>query len=294
MVQSSSRSFATRENANLVSSGDHVGVKCLELSETSSLVDEPSAVTEIQMSVAVLNRNFVPLGDHSGWTPYTSGTSESPVDVIETMRSSDVPGSNALLTNRIRLACGCHAASKSNETLLVMFVCPEPSAFMTKMSSFPIRVLENAIWLPSDDHVGFRLDPADIVSCLSSVPSEFTTKISPLPSTVVSPLVNAMVRPDGEIAGQDFTPSIVVSWLMTVPSPFITWICELPLRSETKTIEFVRAGETGPLEESLQLADANTSAKTGIARATASTTRMRMLSEGCTPRTRSLCSSRTW
>src|SRR5665213_3388245 len=120
MVQISSREFATREKANFVSSGDHVGVKCLALSETRSLVDDPSAVIEIHVSVAVLNRNFVPLGDHSGWAPYTSGTSESPVDVIEMMRSSDVPGSKALLTNRIRLLFGCHAASKSNETLLVM------------------------------------------------------------------------------------------------------------------------------------------------------------------------------
>jgi hypothetical protein len=58
---------------------------------------------------------------------------------------------------------GDQAGSKSSNGLLVRLVCPDPSAFITKISSSPVRLLTKAIFEPSGDQAGWPSSAAFVV-----------------------------------------------------------------------------------------------------------------------------------
>ena len=64
-------------------------------------------------------------------------------------------GATVVVVVGAAIGIDCHAGLLLRPpTVAVTRVCPVPSAFITKISSLRFRLLANAIWLPSGDHVG--------------------------------------------------------------------------------------------------------------------------------------------
>ena len=70
---------------------------------------------------------------------------------------------------------GDQAGSLSSAALFVRFVTPVPSAFMTKISSLPVRLLTKAISEPSGEKAGAPSSASVLVSRVWPLPSAFIT-----------------------------------------------------------------------------------------------------------------------
>ena len=121
----------------------------------------------------------------------------------------------------------------------VSLVCPEPSGFITYISSLPSRLELNAIFVPSGDQAGSDSRAGLLVSRVCPVPSAFITYISELLSR---PDTNAIFAPSGDQAGTRSRSELSVSLVCPEPSGFITYISSLPSRLELNAI-FVPSGD---------------------------------------------------
>src|SRR5512134_2056700 len=92
-----------------------------------------------------------------------------------------------------------HPSGVSRAGWLEMLCGFDPSAPITYTSSFPSRLLQNAIVEPSGDHDGTPECPCGVVvSCVSPVPSTFITHTSLRPARDAA---NAIRFPSGDHAG---------------------------------------------------------------------------------------------
>jgi hypothetical protein len=94
-----------------------------------------------------------------------------------------------------------NSSMKSPSAPSVRFTGLEPSAFMTKMSWLPSRLLEKAIFVPSGDHAASSSRNALFVRFVGFDPSAPTTKSS---RSLIPPwyLVKATFVPSGDQAGR--------------------------------------------------------------------------------------------
>src|SRR4051812_30655825 len=103
--------------------------------------------------ISLLKASLVPLADHDGPSqslrPFTIGVFPEPSAFMITMSHPA-----CRLTYAIRFPSGDHAAAASTPGSVVSCCTLLPSAFMTKMSLFPVRLLPNVIFVPSGDHEG--------------------------------------------------------------------------------------------------------------------------------------------
>ena len=95
---------------------------------------------------------------------------------------------------------------------------PEPSWFITQISSWPSLELVKAIRLPSGDQACPPLEPSD-VSWVSPEPSAFITQMS---TAVPVVLVKVILIPSGDQAGHRSCAASFVSRVWSEPSSFIT------------------------------------------------------------------------
>ena len=87
----------------------------------------------------------------------------------------------------------------SNPPVLVRLVGDPPSAFITKISWLPMRVVSNAILVPSGDHDGARSSAGSFVTSTGFDPSEPITQMSLVPPLA---LTKAIFVPSGENVGE--------------------------------------------------------------------------------------------
>src|SRR5439155_1013703 len=126
-------------------------------------------------------------------------------------------------------ATGCHAGCRSFEGSCVRRRAPVPSAFITKMSSFPSRLLTNTICWPSGDHCGWLfLTGPPVVRSLNAPPFALitATPILGLRARDGMVTVTAICLPFGDHDGVEASSVAVERSRLPVPSGFVTSICD--------------------------------------------------------------------
>src|SRR5215471_14194681 len=88
------------------------------------------------------------------------------------------------------LASGDQTGSMSLNALLVIWRRPEPSAFITQISSAPLSPLAQAIFLPLGDHSGKMSGTLSLVSWASPDPSDRMVHKSVCPPRSLSNTIN--------------------------------------------------------------------------------------------------------
>src|SRR5687768_8458740 len=149
------------------------------------------------------NTRCVPSGDHEGSVTIPSPNVATAVKPVPSAFTVKRPSMVPTVANAIRSLPGTgdqtgvvHADACESQN--VSLVGDEPSAFMTKISLVPVRVLRNAMRWPSGDQVGSSSIAASLVRRRLFRPSGLRTQMSPFPPSTQS---NAIRAPSGDHDG---------------------------------------------------------------------------------------------